>query len=202
MLIFLNIVYAAFLFCIFVLLLSLPFALIVWAVRRWYATHRLAELPWRKRRALLGWALLWNAVFSKLSLWKKIAGISAILSILLIVFLALLRATVCSWTMEDSIIRDLQIARYSWLQDDCPRPADPRKYLPQSSSFTGSVYTVSLVAKDPDLEKRSLGMFKDRTCRGLFAIKEYSSQNTYVIATSGEILLLDSRGGVQLLRAQ
>jgi hypothetical protein len=102
--------------------------------------------------------------------------------------------------MEDSIILDLEMAREHGLQDGCPRPAEPLKYLPQSSSFTGSIYTNSLVAKDKGLDKRSQGMFKDRTCPGLFAIKEHSSKKTYVIATTGEILLLNNRGEVELLR--
>jgi len=200
--VFLNIVYGTFLFCIFVLLVSLPIAFIVWAVRRWYSTHRLAHLPWRKRRALLALALLWTAAFSRLSRWEKVTGVSSILIMLLVVFLVLLRVVVCQWTEEDSIIQDLKMARQIWLGDDCPRPPDPLKYLPQSSSITGSVYTASLVEKDPDLEKSTLGSIKVRTCRALFAVKEYTSGKTYVIATTGEILLLDGRGGGELLRKQ
>ena len=76
-------------------------------------------------------------------------GIGASLSVLLVVFLVLLKAMVYSWTTEDSIILRLQMARQQWMEDDCPGPADRLKYVPRSSGFTGSVYTASLVVKDP-----------------------------------------------------
>jgi hypothetical protein len=114
--------------------------------------------------------------------------------------LALLPFVVCTWTMEDSVALHLRGARYRWLQDECPRPPDPGKYLPTSSSFTSFVYTVSLTAKDPDLKRRTLGLFKERTSPGLFAIKLYSSDTTYVIATTGEIYSLDSKGEVRLFK--
>ena len=88
------------------------------------------------------------------------------------------------------------MAREQWVDADCPRPAEPPKYLPHSDSLTGFVYTVSPVAK----ERNGRGQFKDRTFRGLFAIKEPSSQRTYVIATTGQILSLEGSGEVQLLR--
>lgn len=141
--------------------------------------------------------LLWSAGFSKLSRAKKIVvgvlgGLAA--------FSALLPFIVCTWTMEDSIAFHLRGARYHWLQDECPRPPDPGKYLPTSRSFTGFVYTASVTAKDPDLERRTLGMLKDRTRPGLFAIKLYSSDTTYVIAITGEIYSLDSNGRSDLFK--
>ncbi|HWQ92234.1 MAG TPA: hypothetical protein VN673_11225 [Clostridia bacterium] len=102
--------------------------------------------------------------------------------------------------MEDSIASSLRGARYHWLKDECPRPPDPEKYLPTSSSFTSFVYAASLTAKDPDLERRTQGLFKERTSPGIFAIKLYSSDTTYVIATTGEIYSLDSKGGVHLFK--
>ena len=142
--------------------------------------------------------LLWSAGFSRLSRAKKI-----VIGVLggLAAFSALLPFMVCTWTMGDSIALDLRGARYHWLQDECPRPPDPGKYLPTSRSFTGFVYTASVTAKDPDLERRTLGMFKERTSPGLFAIKVYSSDTTYVIATTGEIYSLDRKGGVRLFKA-
>ena len=106
--------------------------------------------------------------------------------------------TACTWTMEDSIARDLRVARYHWLEDQCPRPPDPEKYLPTSRSFTGFVYTVSVTAKDPELEHRTQGLFKERKSPGLFAVKLYSSDMTYVIATTGEIYSLDNKGVAHL----
>jgi len=160
-------------------------------------THPLQRGPWRWRRAKLGIVLLWSAGFSMLSRAKKIVfgvigGLAA--------FLVLLPCMVCTWTMEDSIALNLRGAWHHWLQDECPRPPDPGKYLPTSSSFTSFVYTASVTAKDPDLERRTQGLFKERTSPGLFAIKLYSSDTTYVIATTGEIYSLDNKGGVHLFK--
>jgi hypothetical protein len=160
-------------------------------------TQPLPRGPWRWRRAKLGIVLLWSAAFSRVSRAKKIVvGVMGGLA----AFLALLPFMVCTWTMEDSIALHLHSAYYHWLQDECPRPPDAEKYLPTSSSFTSFVYTASVTAKDPDLERRTLGMFKERTGPGLFAIKLYSSDTTFVIATTGEIYSLDSKGGVHLFK--
>jgi hypothetical protein len=152
---------------------------------------------WRWRRAKLGIVLLWSAGFSKLSRAKKI-----LLSILigLAAFFVLLPFVACPWTREDSIAFDLRGARNHWLRDECPRPLDPEMYLPTSRSFTSFVYTASLTAKDPDLERRTKGLFTERTSPGLFAIKLYSTDTTYVIATTGEIYSLDSDGIAHLFR--
>jgi hypothetical protein len=154
--------------------------------------------PWRWRRAKLGIVLLWSAGFSQLSRAKKVVlGLMCASAILL----ALLPFAVCTWTMEDSVAMGLQSARHHWLQDECPQPPDPKLYLARSTSFTSFVYTASLTAKDPDLERRTQGLFKARTSPGLFAIKLYSTGVTYVIATTGEIYSLDPKGGVHLFRS-
>lgn len=202
MLILLNILYGAALFALFVGVLYAPVALIIWGIRRWYGSHNLRTLPWRRRRAALGLALLWEAGFSKLSLGKKIVGFSVLLSVLFVVFLLLLRAMTCSWTLEDSIVLNLRVARTAWLRDDCPRPVDPERYLPKSSSLTGFVYAGSFVVKDPDLESRTQGLIKERTCHGLFALKDSSLPSTYVIATTGEVIALESSGQVRLVRTE
>jgi hypothetical protein len=187
----LNILYVAVLFSVFICLLSLPIGLLVWGVRRWYATHRLGKLPWRRRRALLGLALLWTAAFSRLARWKKITGIAVILSLLLVAFLSWLNAALYCDTPEAIITNRLSDARYRWLDEGCPRPIDPQRYL-GGGAHTGYVYTESLVV--------NRGRFKDRKCQGLFAIKDAFSPKTYIIATSGEILVLDGSGEVGLLR--
>ena len=197
MLIVINILYIAFLFGIFLCGLFLPIGLIIWAIRRWYATHRLADLPWRRRRVLRGLALVWTATFARLVWWKKITGITVLLSLLLAAFLYWLNAALYCDSPENGIIWNLQIARYSWLRDNCPRPIDPDTYL----GGRGYVYTNSLVIKDPDWAKRSLGMFQESTYTGLFATSDNQWPRTYVIATTGEILVLEG-SKIRLLRKQ
>jgi hypothetical protein len=190
---FFNILYAAFLFCIFLLLILLPVALVAWCIRRWYATHRLARLPWRRRRALRGLALLCTAAFSRLARWKKITGIAVILSLLLVVFLSWLNAALYCDTPEALIAGDLSRARYQWLDENCPRPIDSQRYL-GVGTFSNYVYTAAVVVNS--------GTLKDRKWQGLFAVKDAFSPRTYVIATTGEVFVLDGSGGVRLLRAQ
>ncbi|MGC9943314.1 MAG: hypothetical protein ABSE48_15915 [Verrucomicrobiota bacterium] len=100
---------------------------------------------------------------------------------------------------EAMYILDLRAARYGWLSDGCPVPIDPEKYLGWSPSETDYVSTVSVTLPDPDLTARSLGIVTNSTYHGLFATKVYANSNTYVITTTGDILLFDAAGKVRLL---
>jgi hypothetical protein len=178
MMILLNILYAAFLFFVFLCLLFFPIGLVVWVVRRWYATHRLSSLPWRRRRAMLGLALLWSAAFTKLAKWKKISGITVLLSLLLVVFLAWLKAALYVDSDEHITIIHLRAGRYGWLMDGCPKPLDVERYMGESSSITTWAYTNALAVND-------------HTYHGLFAWRDHGGTITYVITTTGEILSLN-----------
>lgn len=183
----LNILYVAVLFSVFIGILFLPFGLLVWGIRRWYATHRLGDLPWRRRRALLGLALLWTAAFSGLARWKKITGVAVILSVLLVAFLSWLNAALYVDSAEAITTYHLRAGRYGWLLDGCPEPPDVERCLGVSPSRTNYVYRATLVVND-------------RTYYGLLATKENSSTDTYVITTTGAILVLDGTGKARLLK--
>jgi hypothetical protein len=186
MMIVLNILYIAVLFSVFICILFLPFGLLVWGIRRWYATHRLGDLPWRRRRALLGLALLWTAAFSGLARWKKITGVAVILSVLLVAFLSWLNATLYVDSAEAITTYHLRAGRYGWLLDGCPEPPDAERCLGDSPSSTNYVYRAALIVNDC-------------TYHGLFAWRENGSTNTYVITTTGAILVVDGTGKVRLL---
>jgi len=186
MMIVLNILYIGVLFSLFVFVLFLPIGLLVWGVRRWYATHRLGKLPWRRRRALLGLALLWTSVFSRLARWKKIAGMIVVLSLLLVLFLEWLYASLYVDSSEAATMRNLSVGRYAWLMDGCPEPPNLEKYLGESTFSTDYIYRAALVTND-------------RTYRGLFAEKNKENSGTYVITTTGEILVIENTGEVRLL---
>ncbi len=191
----LNILYVGILFSVFLCLLFLPFGLLVWGVRRWYATHSLRRLSWRQRRALLGLELLWTAASSRLSRWQRNAALAVLLSLLLALFLSWLNAALYCDTPEALTVHALRQARHAWLNEGCPHLPDPQKYIGMSSSFTSCVCSASLVVKDRRFSE-------DRTYRGLFALRDKSLPNIYVIATTGEILVLEDSGKAQLLRAE
>ena len=186
MMILLNILYVGFLFSVFVFLLFLPIGLVVWGVRRWHATHSLRKLPWRRRQALLGVALLWTSAFSKMSRWKKIMGISVVLLLLLAWFLGWLYASLYEDTSEVMTVRNLRVGRSWWLTDGCPEPPDVVKYFGEGTFSTNYVYNAPLVVND-------------RTYYGLFAEKNIEDRGTYVITTTGEILVIGNTGEVRLL---
>ena len=95
---------------------------------------------------------------------------------------------------EAMIIRDLRAGRYGWLMDGCPEPPDAERYLGDSPSTTNYVYRAALVVSN-------------RTYHGLFAWRNYGSTDTYgkstgtyVITTTGEVLVIDNLGKVRLLQ--
>jgi hypothetical protein len=175
------------LFIVFVLVFSAPFLLVVWAVRRWYAAHRLRELPLRRRRALFGLALLWSGAFDRRPKWMKFAGLAAILSLLLAVFLVYLNDSLYSDSLESITIHDLRRARYIWLYDGCENPPDSKKYLGESSSWTNYAYT-------------NTHQIDGRVYHGLFAMRANSETTNYVITTTDEILILEGSGQARLLK--
>jgi hypothetical protein len=112
----------------------------------------------------------------------------------LVTFLIWVNGALYQDTMEARIIHNLRTARSLWLNYDCPRPLDTAEYLGTSSFSTDYVYTADLVLKDTRLESGS------RELRGLFATKNNLLPGTYVIATTGEIVIVDQSGTVRLLR--
>jgi hypothetical protein len=186
MMIVLNILYVGFLFSVFLGILFLPIGLVVFGIRRWYATHSLRKLPWRRRRALLGLALLWTSIFSRLSRWKKIMGMTVVLLLLLAWFLGWLYASLYEDTSEAMTMGNLRAGRFGWLMDGCPEQPDVTKYFGEGTFSTNYVYKAPLVVND-------------RTYCGLFAEKNIENSGTYVITTTGDILVIEDKGQVRLL---
>jgi hypothetical protein len=180
MMIVLNILYIGVLFAVFLCILFLPIGLVVWGVRRWYGTHSLRKLPWRRRRALLGLAFLWTSTFSKLSWWKKIMGTTVVLLLLLALFLGWLRASLYNDSSEAITTYHLRAGRFGWLMDGCPEPPHVAEYFAQGTFSTNYVYKVPLAVND-------------RIYHGLFAEKNIENSGTYVITTTGDILVIEDK---------
>jgi len=177
------------LFIVFVLVFFAPFLLVVWVVRRWYATHRLRELPLRRRRALLGLALLWSGAFDRRPKWMKFAGLAAVLSLLLAVFLVYLNDSLYSDSLESITIHHLRTARYSWLYDGCENPPNSERYLGENRSGSWTNYTYT-----------NAHQIDGWIYHGLFAMRAKSDTTNYVITTTDEILILEGSGQARLLK--
>jgi hypothetical protein len=163
------------LFAVFVLLVCGPVALLVWGVRRWYAARRLAELPWRQRRVLLGLAMLWSAAFFAL----------------LTVFLVGLHESLYADSMESITIHNLRRGRDYWLCEGCQYPPDLEKYIGNSSGSRANYAHTNAY---------NIG---GQTYHGLFATRAGQwDTNTYVVTTTDEILVLLGSGQARLLRRQ
>jgi hypothetical protein len=113
------------------------------------------------------------------------------LLLVVVAIIAFLNASLYNDSLEAITIHDLRIGRYSWLNDGCPQPPDPERYVGVGGSSSNYVYTGTLVVKG-------------RTYHGLFAktMKCEWCKDTYVIATTGEIFVLDDSRRVRLLRGK
>lgn len=134
----------------------------------------------------------------------RITAAAVVASLCILVALILLgmhciNAALYADSPEAITIDHLRAGRWGWLSDGCPTPPYPEKYLGTGSWFTGYVSTVSVTLKDPDLEARSRGLITEIKYHGLFAMKESSKTNTYVITTTGAILVFNGTGKVRLL---
>ena len=99
---------------------------------------------------------------------------------------AWINAALYADSQEAMITNNLRAGRYGWLSDGCPEPPDAERCLGESPSSTNYVYRAALV-------------IDDYTYHGLLAWRENSSTNTYVITTTGEILVVDGVGKARLL---
>ncbi len=130
--------------------------------------------------------------------WPKCKKATFVFAILLLLFTATIVGLI-AWvkaqyeadSLETGTIRELRMARYSWLDEGCPQP--PTNYfieLPPNTNFT---YSGTLVVSN-------------HLYHGLFAtryggwVTNYGHTNTFVITTTGDILLLEDSGQVKLLK--
>jgi hypothetical protein len=90
------------------------------------------------------------------------------------------------------ILRDLRISRGGWLKDGCPPQPNPEIYPLGDRLSATNYFMAPIVAGD----KKYYGLFAENWHNW------HSTTNTYIITTTGAILIRGSAGTVSLFRKE
>jgi hypothetical protein len=110
----------------------------------------------------------------------SIAAGVVVLLLLVVYGVAWINVGLYADSQEAITINHLRAGRYGWLLDGCPEPPDAERCLGNSPSSSNYVYRAAIVVNDS-------------TYHGLFAWKWNESTDTYVITTTGAILIVDGK---------